>query len=86
METFGSSLEDRQDLFDSQAALSGVAVAMLVDFNKLWDKHYPELDTKGLTDEYYDGVQSIADKYKVNFNHPKYSRKLTEVGSSVALH
>lgn len=86
MDTFGSTVDDRQDLFDSQASLSGVAVAMLVDFNKLWDKHYPELNDKGLTDEYYDGVQSIADKYKVNFTHPKFSRGLTGVGSSTALH
>ena len=86
METFGNTFEDRQDLFDSQASMAELSVGMLVDFTKLWEKHNETISKKGFTDAYYDGVQTIADKYDVNYTHPKYRRGMMEVGNSTALH
>lgn len=68
-----------QEAFDACVGLPTTIEVMYDDFDKVLKKHMDDLRTVGKTDAYFDDVAVIAERYNVEFTHPKYAKGLTAV-------
>ncbi|RLD43820.1 MAG: hypothetical protein DRI88_10415 [Bacteroidetes bacterium] len=61
----------RQDIFDSQACLPAIAVGIIMDFSKTWEKHEKTIASKGMTEEVLADYKKLAVKYDVEYTAPR---------------
>lgn len=75
-----------QEAFDALVAIPASIEVMYEDMDKVTTKHMSDLRTKGKTDAYWDDVKTVADKYGLNFTHPKFSGGLKPVETRPTVH
>lgn len=75
-----------QEAFDACVNLPATLEVMYDDFDKVITKHMDDLRTVGKTDEFYDDVLLIAERFGVEFTHPKYAKGLTAVKTRPTVH
>ncbi len=80
------TVELLQEIFNSQADFPPKVVGMLVDFNRLWEKYYPQTNKQAFSGDYYEEVDKIAEKYGVFYKVPTHIGQLKGVGSPATLH
>jgi len=80
----------RQDVFDSQVALSATEICMLLDFSKVWEKHEDSIRKEGLTNKVFDAYKDMAKEFDVEYTTPKTSAKFLKLvdreGQSPTVH
>lgn len=80
----------RQDIFDSQSCLNGVAIGIIMDFTKVWVKHEKTIADNGLTDAVFNDYKTLAKKYDVEFTAPrevsKFLKLVDREGQSPTVH
>ena len=75
-----------QEAFDALVAMPAPIEVLYEDFEKVTQKHLEDFRTKGKTDEFYDDAKALADKFGLDFTHPKYARGLTTVETRPTVH
>jgi ACT domain-containing protein len=80
----------RQDVFDSQVALSATEICMLLDFSKVWEKHEDSIRKDGLTDKVFAEYKDMAMQYDVEYRSPRENTKFLKLvdreGQSPTVH
>lgn len=80
----------RQDVFDSQVALSATEICMLLDFSKVWEKHEDTIRKDGLTDKVFAEYKDMAMQYDVEYRSPRENTKFLKLvdreGQSPTVH
>lgn len=70
-----------QESFDSWVGIPKPMCRMLNELEAV-DKKHLSTDGDSWSDEYYDDLETVAEKYGLDFVHPKYARGLTVAASS----
>lgn len=83
-----SDMPNMQEVFDTLVSIPASIEVLYEDFDQITSKHMDDLRTKGKTDAYFDDVKALADKFGLEFTHPKYARGLkpVETHSSTTVH
>lgn len=75
-----------QETFDALVAVPAAQEVLFADFQKVVDKHVETMRTEGKTDAFWDDVQVVAERFGVEFSHPKFSRGLKPVTTQPTVH
>jgi len=75
-----------QEAFDALVSIPAAIEVMYEDMDKVTTKHMSDMRTQGKTDAYWDDVKEVADKYGLNFVHPKYAGGLKPVETRPTVH
>lgn len=75
-----------QEAFDALVAVPASIEVLYEDMEKVNQKFMDTMRTEGKTDAYWDEVKEVADKYGLNFVHPKYRGGLKTVGTQPTVH
>lgn len=75
-----------QELFDSIAYMPASHQAMYMECDAVANKHHKDIVTVGFTDEYFDDLGEVAEKYGVQYANPKYKAGLKPVDTRPTVH
>lgn len=75
-----------QEVFNEVIAMPAHLLALYYDLEESQKKCMSDIKSKGLTDDVFDEYAKVADKYGLNYVHPKYARGLRPVEGNTTLH
>ena len=75
-----------QETFDALLAIPASVEVLYDEMEKVNQKHMDTLRTEGKTDEYWDDVAKVAEKFGLAFTHPKFSGGLKPVETRPTVH
>jgi len=75
-----------QEAFDALVSIPASIEVMYEDMEAVNQKHMATMRTEGKTNAYWDDVATVAEKYGLSFNHPKFSGGLKPVETRPTVH
>lgn len=75
-----------QETFDALVGVPAATEVLYADFESVVNKHLDDMRTVGKTDSFFDDVSVLAEKFGVEFSHPKFKKGLTTVKTQPTVH
>ena len=75
-----------QETFDHLVGIPASLDVLYHEYDKVLEKHIETMKTEGKTDAYYDDVKALAEKFGLEFAHPKYAMGLKAVSTQPTVH
>lgn len=81
-----SDMPTMQESFDALIAVPASIEVLFEDMEAVNQKHMAAMRTEGKTNAYWDDVQAVAEKYGLQFAHPKFASGLKTVETRPTVH
>lgn len=81
-----SNMPEMQEAFDAMIDVSTTMELLFFDMEEVVKKHVDTMRTEGKTNAYWDDVAAVAEKYGLQFTHPKFAGGLKTVTTRPTVH